>query len=72
MIPEKVTKVRFPSKISAVHSKLLPINDLVFQFLIKHLDICYKFSYKMSDQKIGLAILYIISATFLRFFVLLC
>ena len=37
MIPEKMTWVRFPARISAVYSKLLPINDLVFEFLIKHL-----------------------------------
>ena len=34
MIPEKVTWVQFPAWISTVYSKLLPINDLVFQFLI--------------------------------------
>ena len=39
MIPEKVTWVEFPAKISTVHSKVLPINDLVLQFLISHLHI---------------------------------
>ena len=53
MIPEKVIWVRFPAWISTVYIKLLPINDLVFQFLIKYLHICcYKFSYRISNQEI--------------------
>ena len=36
MIPEKLTCVQFPARISTVFSKLLPSNDLIFQFLIKH------------------------------------
>ena len=51
MIPGKVTWVQFSARISTVYSKLLPINDLVFRFLIKHLHICsYKFSYRISDR----------------------
>ena len=30
MIPEKVTRVRFPGRINTVYSKLPPINDLFF------------------------------------------
>ena len=53
MIPEKVTWVQFPSRISTVYNKLLRINNLVFQFLIEHPHICfYKFSYRTSDQEI--------------------
>ena len=40
MITEKMTWVRFPARISAVYSKLFPINETVFQFLIKRLHIC--------------------------------
>ena len=59
MIPEKVTRVQFPARISTVYSKLLPINELIFQFLIKYLRICsYKFSYRTSDQEISSAMLY--------------
>ena len=66
MVPVKVTWVQFPARISTAYSKLLPINDLI---LIKHLHICsYKFSYRMSDQEIWSAMLYISSATFLGFF----
>ena len=36
MIPEKVTWIQFPARISIVYSKLLPINGLVFEFLIKY------------------------------------
>ena len=45
MIPKRVTWIRFPAKISVVYSKLIAINDLVFQFSIKHLHIwiCYTF-----------------------------
>ena len=54
MIPKKVTWVQFPARISTVYSKPLPINDLVFQFLIKHWHICYyKFLYRISDQEIS-------------------
>ena len=58
MIPEKANLVRFPAKINTVYNKLLPTNDLVFQFLIKHLHICsYKFSYRKSDPEICSAML---------------
>ena len=71
MIPGKVTWVQSPTRISSVYSKLFPINDLIFQFLIKHWHICsYRFLYKISDQEIsdqGLC-----SATFIHFFILLC
>ena len=56
MIPEKVIWVRFPDRINAVYSKLLPINDNVFQFLIKHLHISYKRSYKISEQEMYSAV----------------
>ena len=36
MIPEKVTWVQFPARINTVCSKILPINNLIFQYLIKH------------------------------------
>ena len=36
MIPEKVTWVRFPVRISPVFSKLAQSNDLIFQFLIEY------------------------------------
>ena len=39
MIHEKVSLVRLRARISIVYSKLLPINDLVFEFLIKNLNI---------------------------------
>ena len=69
MIPKKVTCVHFPTRISTVFSKILPINDLIFQLLIKHLHICaYRFSCRISDQEIWSAMLYISSATFLIFF----
>ena len=58
MIPEKEAWVQFPTRISVVYSKLLPVNGLIFQFLMKHLHICYKFSYRTSDQEICSAILY--------------
>ena len=58
MIPEKVIWVQFPSRISTVHSKLLPINDLIFQFLIKHLTCYYKFYYRISDPETSSAMLY--------------
>ena len=58
MLPEKVTWVQFPARISDIYTKLLPINDLVFQFLIIHLDSCYQFSYRKPDQKICLAMLH--------------
>ena len=32
MIPEKVTWVEFPARISAVNRNILPINDLNFHF----------------------------------------
>ena len=58
MIPEKVARVQFPTRISTVYSKLLRINELIFQILIKYLRICsYKFSYKTSDQEISSAML---------------
>ena len=57
MIPEKVTWVRLPARISAAYRKLLPLNNSVFQFSIKHLHICYKFSYRISDQEVCLALL---------------
>ena len=58
MIPEKEAWVQFPTRISFVYSKLLPVNGLIFQFLMKHLYICYRFSYRTSDQEICSAILY--------------
>ena len=58
MIPEKVIWVQFPSRISTVHSKLLPINDLIFQFLIKHLTSYYKFYYRISNPDTSPAMLY--------------
>ena len=33
--PEKVARFQFPTRISVVYNKLLPINDLVFQFFIQ-------------------------------------
>ena len=53
-----MTWVHFPAAIIFVYSKLFPIKDSVFQFLIKHLHICYKFSYRMSNQEIYSIILY--------------
>ena len=54
MIPEKVTWVRFPVRISTVFSKLAQSNDLIFQFLIEYWHICFdKFSYRISDQEIS-------------------
>ena len=54
MIPEKVTSVQSPARISSAYSKLLPINDSVFQFLIKHWHICsHKFLYRISNQEIS-------------------
>ena len=53
-----MTWVHFPAAIIFVYSKLFPIKDSVFQFLIKHLHICYKFSYRMSNQEIYPIILY--------------
>ena len=35
MIPENMTWFQSPAGISTVYSKLFPINDLVFQSLIK-------------------------------------
>ena len=59
MIPEKVTWVQFPSRISSVYNKLLQISNLVFQFLIENPHIrSYKFSYRTSDQEICSAMLY--------------
>ena len=59
MIPEKVTWIQFPARISTAYSKLLPINGLVFEFLIKHLHICsYNFSYRISNQDVCLTMLY--------------
>ena len=64
MIPEKVAWVQSPARISTVYSKFLPINDLVFQFLIEHRHVCsYKVLYRISDQeksdqKLGSAMLY--------------
>ena len=58
MISEKVTWVQFPGRISTFRSKLPPINDSAFQFLVKHLHICsYKFSYRKSDPEIYSAML---------------
>ena len=57
MILEKVSWVQFLTRIIAAYGKLLPINDLVFHFLIIHLHICYKFSYKISVQEMCSAIL---------------
>ena len=52
MIPEKVTWIQFSARISTVYSKPLPINDLIFQFLIKHLHICsYKFLIEYQIRK---------------------
>ena len=49
------------------------VNDLVFQFLIRHLHISYKLSYRVSDQKICSAMLYKFSIFFSNvFFILLC
>ena len=54
MIPEKVTWTQSTARNSTVCSKLLPINDLVFQFSIKHWYIfSYKFLYRISDQEIS-------------------
>ena len=39
MVPENFTWVQFPDRINAVFSELLPINELVFQFLIESLHI---------------------------------
>ena len=59
MIPEKMSWVWFPARISTVYSKLPSVNALVFKFLVKHLHICsYKFSYRISDQEICSAMLY--------------
>ena len=41
MIHKKATWVRFPARISAAYSKLFRIDDIVFQFLIKHVHIFY-------------------------------
>ena len=46
------------SHVIAVYSKLFPIKDPVFQFLIKHLHICNKFFYRMSNQEIYSIMLY--------------
>ena len=35
--------VQFVAKISAAYSEVLPSNDLLFQYSIKHLHICYSF-----------------------------
>ena len=48
MIPGKVTWVCFSSRISAVYSKLLLINDFVSQFLMENLHIWYNFSHSLS------------------------
>ena len=53
-----MTWVQFPATIIFVYSKLSPIKDSVFQFLIKHLHICYKFSYGMSNHEIYSVMLY--------------
>ena len=37
MIPEKGDLVQFPARISFVYSTFLPINDLIFQYLVKYL-----------------------------------
>ena len=58
MILENVTWVQFSARISAVYSKLLLMNDSVFQFLFKHLHICYRLSYGISDQEMYLAMLH--------------
>ena len=51
-----------------VFSKLLPINDLIFQFLIKHLHICsYNFLTEYQIRKYA-QLCCISSATFLQYF----
>ena len=53
MIPNRVTWIQSPARISIVYSKLLQINNLDFQFLIKHWHTCsYKFPYRILDQEI--------------------
>ena len=54
----EVAWVQFPATIIFVYSKLSPIKDSVFQFLIKHLHICNKFSYRMSNHEIYSIMLY--------------
>ena len=69
MIPEKVTWVQFPDRISTVYSKLLPINNLVFKFLIKHSYIFAFISFLTKYQiRKNVQICCISSATFLQFF----
>ena len=71
MIPEKMSWVWFPARISTVYSKLPSVNALVFKFLVKYLHICsYKFSYRISDQEICSAMLCWFCNS--NFFILLC
>ena len=65
----KVTWVWFPTRISTVFIKLLPINDSVFQFLTKHVHDCYKFFYRISDHEICTTMLYKFCKFFQIFFI---
>ena len=57
IIPEKVIWGQFPARVNTIYSKILPINDLVSQFLIKHLHICScKFSYRISINMFDYAV----------------
>ena len=69
MILEKTTWVWFPARVSAVYSKLFWINDLVFQFLMKHLHIAiFLTKYQLSK---GVQLYGINSAIFSHFFFVL-
>ena len=71
MIPGKVNWVQFPTKISTgtVYSKLLQINELIFQFLIKHMYIFAPINFLTEYQiRKYVQLCFISSATFLQFF----
>ena len=69
MIPEKVTWVQLPTRISTVYSKLLQINELIFQFLIKHMYIFAPINFLTEYQiRKYVQLCFISSATFLQFF----
>ena len=51
MIREKVTWVRFITRINAVYSKLPPINDF-FLKILNQTDVFHRLSFRISDQKI--------------------
>ena len=57
MIREKVTWVRFITRINAVYSKLPPINDL-FLKILNQTDVFHRLSFRISDQKIFSAMLH--------------